>query len=481
MSDNITKLLNLEDSDLEVEGPVISNGVKVLSLTKKLKPMFCPVCGGRMYSKGIYTRTVNHPMLQDGTQLILKLNQRRWKCINPTCNNVCNDTFSFVDSYRRNTNLTDISIVMAFKDVQLSAAQIAQRFSVSDTYAINLFARYVDMPRRQLGEVICIDEVHVNISYVCKYALVIQDFESGEPIDMIASRRQETTEPYFASIPPAERFRVKYLVTDMYRPYIAYIDKYFPNAISIVDSFHVIKLINSKILNYMRKLQNKYKHLDEQRHENLEQKLGRHIDFVPSNEYYILKNFKWLILKNHDDIHYSGKAQYNYKLRRYITLGEIEDMMFDIDPDLRLIRNLKERYIQFNKQYGNNYKEARVQLRKLIEIYRNCPFSLFHEVADTLTYYFESITNSFIMVERTCADGVHISRLSNGPMEALNHIAKDIKRNGHGYRNFSHLRNRFLFSQRKNAHVLANPKSLEEACPKTGVTRGPYKKKDIDL
>ena len=166
---------------------------------------------------------------------------------------------------------------------------------------------------------------------------------------------------------------------------------------------------------------------------------------------------------------------------RYITLGEIEDMMFDIDPDLRLIRNLKERYIQFNKQYGNNYKEARVQLRKLIENYRNCPFSLFHEVADTLTYYFESITNSFIMVERTCADGVHISRLSNGPMEALNHIAKDIKRNGHGYRNFSHLRNRFLFSQRKNAHVLANPKSLEEACPKTGVTRGPYKKKDIDL
>lgn len=100
-------------------------------------------------------------------------------------------------------------------------------------------------------------------------------------------------------------------------------------------------------------------------------------------------------------------------------------MIFDIDPNLRYIRNLKERYIQFNKKYGNNPKQARKHLRELIELYRNCPYSIFHEVADTLSYHFESIVNSFIMVERMCVDGVHISRLSNGPMEALNRIAND--------------------------------------------------------
>ena len=217
---------------------------------------------------------------------------------------------------------------------------------------------------------------------------------------MIESRRQEFTEPYFAAIPKAERFNVKYLVTDMYRPYIGYIDKYFPNAISIVDSFHVIKMINGKILNYIRRLQNKYKHLDEKRHENLEQQLGRKIDFVSSKEYYLLKNFRWLILKNLDEIHYSGKSRYDYKLRRYITIGEIEDMLFDIDPNLRTIRNLKERYIRFNKIYGNRAKESRKELQSLISVYRGCPYPLFHEVADTLSYFFESIVNSFIMVER---------------------------------------------------------------------------------
>ena len=105
----------------------------------------------------------------------------------------------------------------------------------------------------------------------------------------------------------------------MYRPYIGYVDKYFPNAVSIVDSFHVVKMINDKILSYIRRLQNKYKHMDEQRHERLEQQLGRKIEFTHSKEYYLLKNYRWLILKNHDDIHYSGKLHYNYKLHRYIT------------------------------------------------------------------------------------------------------------------------------------------------------------------
>lgn len=111
------------------------------------------------------------------------------------------------------------------------------------------------MPRHQLPQAPCIDEVHVNISLGCNYAMILQD-----------------------------------------------VDQYFPNAVSIVDSFHVIKIINNKILRYIRKLQAHYRKLDEKRHENLEQQLGRHIEFTSSKEYYLLKHFKWLILKNADDI-----------------------------------------------------------------------------------------------------------------------------------------------------------------------------------
>ena len=476
MKDNIISFLALKEADIETVSSVIRKGQRIVTLQKKLSATYCPICNQRMYSRGIYKRVLNHPIMQDGVQLVLVLNQRRWRCSNPACHHSMNDEFSFIEPYRRITNATDLMIVNAFRDPNLTAAHIAKTFRVSDTHAINTFARYVDMPQRQLTEAICIDEVHVDINYKCKYALVIQDFISGEPIDMLPSRREEVTEPYFASLPLKQRSRVKYLVTDMYRPYLGFVDKYFPNAIHVIDSFHVVKMINHELHKYILRLIRRYRDRDEANHEALEQKLGRRIEFTPSREYYLLKKYQWLILKNNDEVNYAQPAKYNKKLKRYVTIGEIENMLFDIDPDLADLRKLKEKYIRFNKQFGGKHAEAADRLRYIIEDYKSCPFLMFHRIADSLTYHREAIVNSFIMVERHLHGEDHAKRLSNGPAEALNRIVKDMKRNGRGYQNFSHLRNRFLFSQRENAAILGVPKALEEVSNPTNKSRGPYKK-----
>ena len=52
------------------------------------------------------------------------------------------------------------------------------------------------------------------------------------------------------------------------------------------------------------------------------------------------------------------------------------------------------------------------------------------------------------MVEKHGPGGLYSSRLFNGPIESLNRKAKDLKRLGHGYRNFDHFRNRFLYATR---------------------------------
>lgn len=70
-----------------------------------------------------------------------------------------------------------------------------------------------------------------------------------------------------------------------------------------------------------------------------------------------------------------------------------------------------------------------------------------------------------------------MSRLSNGPIESLNRIPKDMKRGARGYRNFEHIRQRFLFSTRSDSAVRAIPKSLDEVKFKTNIMRGPYLKK----
>ena len=477
MQDNIINFLNFEDSNLETDPPQIINGQRVLTIRQKVYPHYCPICSYRMHSKGKYERTVNHPVMQDGLPLILKLQQRRWQCTNPVCKNIITDEFSFVERYKHNSSESDILIVDAFRDPGLSATQIAEKFNVSDTYVLKTFSKYVDMHRRQLGEAVSVDEVHVEVSKTCNYALIIQDFITGEPIDMIPSRRQEVTEPYFAAIPLAERAKVKYLISDMYKPYIGFVDKYFPNAISVVDSFHVIKHINNMLHQYMNALARKIKNEDEARHHDREVKLHRELKFYPSREYYLVKNFQWIVLTNPENRRYGGKRKYNFRLHQEVDLYDLEYYLFNIDPTLKELRRLKDKYIDFNNSYGNNPKKARPALRALIQEYRNSGYKIFRSFADTLDYHFESIINSFIVIERCCADGTHISRLSNGPMESINRIAKDLKRNARGFRNFEHLRNRFLFSQRENAQMLAVPLSPEKYEVKTGIKRGPYKKK----
>lgn len=65
------------------------------------------------------------------------------------------------------------------------------------------------------------------------------------------------------------------------------------------------------------------------------------------------------------------------------------------------------------------------------------------------------------MIEKIGKDGTYYSRLSNGPVESINRKVKDLKRNGKGFRNFEHFRNRFLYATRSepvlNGVVNYNP------------------------
>ena len=68
------------------------------------------------------------------------------------------------------------------------------------------------------------------------------------------------------------------------------------------------------------------------------------------------------------------------------------------------------------------------------------------------------------------------SRLSNGPLESMNRKPKDIRRLARGYTNFEHFRNRLLFATRKDAPILAVPKTRSEILNYTGHVRGSYQK-----
>lgn len=138
------------------------------------------------------------------------------------------------------------------------------------------------------------------------------------------------------------------------------------------------------------------------------------------------------------------------------------EYLYSLDGSFKERKILRDKYIAFNKKYGGDPKNARPALKELIRLYRSNRYKMFQDISYTLEEFFEQIINSFVLVKQNKLEDSHQRRLSNGPIEALNRIPKDMKRIGRGYLNFEHIRNRFLFSQRKNAAILASPKPLSE-------------------
>lgn len=449
---DIISLLNLEDSNVEIESIVENGAIKTVTLFTRPQVRFCPVCGYLMHSRGIKIRTINHPVLQDAFHLKILLKQRRWRCTNEDCRFDEAEEFSFVDKNCRNTRATDLLIVNEFRNLYRSAADIAAKFHTSDTYALNVFNKFVDMKRLPLGEAISVDEVYLDMASDCKYALVIQDFVTGDAIDIVISRKQNITLPYFINISKEERMQVKYLISDMYNEYIRYVDNYFPNAVSVVDSFHVIQWIRTELEQYLRDLQKEYERRDEEKQRNAAYDgFGRQVRLPMSDEVYLLKNYRFFLLANDESITRYEESHMDRHFRCFMNTADYERHFFNIDSRLGQLRMLRNKYVSFNNRNAGKPQKAALEIEELINWYCNCGDAIFERFGRLLKKYKQPIINSFILMERMGSNGdTVVARLSNGPMEAMNRQIKDLRRLAHGFRNFEHLRNRFLFATRSN-------------------------------
>ena len=241
---------------------------------------------------------------------------------------------------------------------------------------------------------------------------------------------------------------MKYLISDMYNPYISYVEKYFPNAVSVVDSFHVIQWITRMIDNYIRQLLKKFRQRDREYQDKLSLEQQVPVSLPPSDEVYLLQKYRWLILCNQSNIRYHTDPRMDPHFHALMNTYDYEDALFRIDYKLKEFRDLKELYLQFNARNGGNPSQAQIELEELMETYRKSRHEIFHEFASLLEKYKSSIINSFIMVEKIGNGRIYDSRLSNGPIEPINRKIKDLKRLGRGFRNFEHFRNRFLYATR---------------------------------
>lgn len=461
-------LLNIPyDGSINIDDVVYDDvsKTKFISISRNPSPTFCPDCGCIMHSRGKRIRTVAHPVMQDGSKIILKISQRRWKCTG--CSNTQNESFPFLARYKRYTLLTPLLILNAMKDLNRTAVSVAKQFNISDTEVHDIFSQYVDLKRLPLPEYISIDEVYLNISDSDLYAFVIMDFVTGEIVDIVHNRWSSTLDYYFSHISKKERKNVKGVISDAYGPYQNLCENFFPNAVQVLDSFHVVKYINERINRYINEVLKKYrKKQQELLKEKNEQTNRDNHSIKDSEEIILLRDYRWIMLKNVDDINYSYYRHYHKSLGLYLDTYQIEKKFFDLDVNFKKLRDLKELYITFNSSSYDDESQINECICKIVKTYKSSGFQMFIDFAEFIEIFKANIIRSFTTVQckrkSKKEQSDYYARLSNGPMEGFNRKPKDFKRNSRGFSNFDYTRNRILWSSRKSPEILAVPKTLKQ-------------------
>lgn len=186
----------------------------------------------------------------------LRIRRIRYKC--PKCNKTITFSLKGIEKNKSISNFVTTAIRNEFYSIQ-SFSTIAKRYELSTQTILNIFDDYKKiMPRRPFPRYLCIDEKHFEGDTNGKYCVVLSDFFSGEVIDVLENRQMPYLDEYLKKIPLKERNNVIVFISDMYDAYSTIKNKYFPQAIFVVDLFHVIKLLTTTLNKIRIRTYNQY-------------------------------------------------------------------------------------------------------------------------------------------------------------------------------------------------------------------------------
>ena len=393
-----------------------------LSVSKRKMAIPCPECGTltanvKDYrSKTYFFRNIN------GFDVKVFFRQRRYIC------HICNKTFLEINPFINNTNYKISSLkiftVLARLKEGLSLKLTADYCGISTSSVIKILEQYYTPPRRKFPHIICIDEfLSFNSSSKARYSCLIINFETGNIIDVIRSRKTPFLNKFFANVPLEQRRNVEYVIMDMYRPYKDAAKYFLPNATVVIDPFHFVRYTVEAIETIRIQVMNRY---DE-----------------TSEAYKILKKYRTLLLMKYDGSSY-GKKKIKILGDIRKSDSELIELMLSYSDDLKEAYELGHSFLKTYEQH--DYKGFREYMKETINKYENSSLEVFKSVAGTYSNWYEEICNSRLTTFKN-------RNLSNGPIEGRNNKIKVLKRVSYGLTNFEHLRKRiFLIFENKGPH-----------------------------
>lgn len=411
----------LKDERIEVKDGGLIDNVKVLIF--KLKPLesyCCPTCGSSNIIKyGHRIKKIKYELISENSQMLF-LEYSRLRC--KKCLSIFNDSTESINIKENIPLITKLRVLNDLKK-DYSFKSIAEKHNISAQTVINIFDNMVDDKRLPFEEVLCFDEFKNLKSEDGKYAFLILDPLNKTVIDVLKDRKLETLKRYFNNIDINERYKVKYIITDMYEGYRSIVNLYFPNARHIVDSFHFIRYVTDAFNKVRIRIMNSYS--------------------IKSKEYRNLKRYWKVLIKYSKDIKFTDDLFFNYISNKKDNIYKIIDDTININEELNESYIYKESFLKGFKE--TRYEDARKYINDWINLVRKSEIPEFKELMKTFINWENEIVNSFIRFGER--------RLHNAYIEGANNHIKVIKRVSFGYRNFKRFRKRIMYIINKKTKI----------------------------
>lgn len=407
----ITDLLELKDNNIKFYKNCYYKekikGVyhKVFEGTLTYKPICCEKCGvlfdNNFEKHGFITSNIKIPDVV-GFKTILRLKKQRYICKH------CGKTFTLRD------NVTDYGCFISKNTKwkianelrnKISEKDIAKNNNVSPNTVERIMDSYYEtqkLYKNYLPKVLSFDEFKSVKSADGAMSFHMCNGETGQIIDIVEDRKLSSLLKYFTYYSFNARKSVNFIIIDMYSPYVSLIQKMFPNAQIIIDTFHLVQLI-SRSLNKTR------------------------VKAMKSNKaaYNKMKRYWKLILKDRNELDYS-------KWKRYTCFP---NLMTEID----VVNYILDQSVELKATYYK-YQELLQSIRE--KNYTNFIYAI-NNINNSISDYMKTSIRTLIdfkdKIYNTFNNNYH-----NGFIEGNNNFIKILKRIAFGFRSFRRFKARIM-------------------------------------
>ena len=424
----ITEMLELKDKNIKFFENCYHKekikGVyhKVFDGILTYQPLCCEKCGVAFDNKfekhGFITSNIKIPDVS-GFKTILRLKKQRYLCKH------CGKAFTLRDNVTEYgcciSKNTKWKIANDLRN-KISEKDIAKNNNVSPNTVERVMDSYYDnqkLYKNYLPKVLSFDEFKSVKSADGAMSFHLCNGETGQTIDIVEDRKLLSLLQYFSYYSFNARKSVKFIVIDMYSPYVSLIKKMFPNAQIIIDTFHLIQLI-SRSLNKTR------------------------IKAMKNNKavYNKMKRYWKLILKDRNELDYSKWKKFTC-FPHFMTEIDVVNYILDQSAELKATYYKYQELLQSIKE--KNYNDFLYAINNIN-----------NNISDYMKTSIKTIIEFKYKIRNTFNNKYH-----NGYIEGNNNFIKVLKRIVFGFRSFRRFKARIMICKglikidRKKANAFA--------------------------